>query len=712
VYSVWEDLHWADPSTLELFHLLFDQISTARMLAVLTFRPEFTLPWRPRPHFTHLTLTRLEQPQVEAMVEKMTGGKALPGEVLQQIVAKTDGVPLFVEELSKMVLESSLLREVNGHYALTSPLPPLAIPATLQDSLMARLDRLATIKEIAQLGATLGREFSYELLHAVSLLDEKTLQQGLRQLVEAELLYQRGLPPQATYLFKHALVQEIAYQSLLRSRRQQYHQQIAQVLEERFTDSTETHPELLAHHYTEASLIPQAIAYWQKAGERATRRSANAEAIAHLTKGLELLKTLPDTPECAQQELMLQISLGVPLITTKGYTAPEVEHVYTRALTLCQQMGEIPQLFPVLRGLQVFYLLRPELQTARELAGQLLTLAQRQHDPALLLGAHFALGQTLFFLGELTPAREHLEQGLALYDPQQYQSLSWAGAHPAVQCLLFGAGVLWLLGYADQALTRSQEALILAQELSHPFSLALALFYTALLHLFRREEQTVRERAEALILLSSEQGVPFWVGAGTIERGWTLAEQGEVEEGIGQIRQGLAAYQARGAELMRPYFLALLSEAGRKAGRAEEGLDVLAEALATAHKTGERFYEAELYRLKGQLTLQQFQVSGSKFQVPSPGTRNQKLETRNQAEAEAEAYFHKAIEIARRQNAKSLELRAVMSLSRLWQQQGKQHEARYTLSAIYNWFTEGFDTKDLQEAKTLLEELSHRAIGD
>src|SRR5712692_2132770 len=407
VYCAWEGLHWADPSTLEILTLVLDQVPTTRLLALLTFRPDFTPPWRPRSHITQLTLTRLGRQQVEAMVGQVTGGKALPAEVLQQIVTKTDGVPLFVEELTKMVLESGLLREEDDRYVGAhggAPIPPLAIPSTLQDSLMARLDRLSTVKEIAQVGATLGREFSYEVLHAVFPLDEGTLQQGLRQLVEAELLYQRGLPPQATYLFKHALVQDTAYQSLLKSRRQQLHQQIAQVLADRFPETIESQPELLAHHCTEAGLKEQAIPYWQQAGQRASQRSANVEAISHVTKGLELLKTLPDTPERAQRELTLQITLGPLLIATKGNGAPEVEKTYAWALELCRRVGETHQLFPVLFGLRAAYLSQGEYQTARGLAEQCLRLAQSVQDATLLLLAHLGLGVVLYFLGEFTLA--------------------------------------------------------------------------------------------------------------------------------------------------------------------------------------------------------------------------------------------------------------------------------------------------------------------
>ena len=385
VLFIVEDLHWVDPSTLELLNLLIDHVATARIFILLTSRPEFRPPWGFRAHVTPVTLSRLPRAQVEAMVARVAGNKALPAEVQQQLVITTDGVPLFVEELTKMVLESGLLREREDRYELTDPLPPLAIPTTLRDSLEARLDRLAGVKEVAQLGAILGREFSYDLLQAISPLDEPTLQHGLSQLVEAELLYRRGLPPQVIYTFKHALIQEAAYQSLLKRTRQEYHERIAQVLAERFPETVEMQPELLAHHLTEAGLSGPAVGYWRRAGQRGIERSAYVEAISHLTKGLELLNTLPDTSERTLQELSLQTNLGPALMATKGFGAPEVQHAYDRARELCRQVGETPQLFPVLRGLSTFYIVRAELQTAHELAEELLRLAQRAQDPAMLV---------------------------------------------------------------------------------------------------------------------------------------------------------------------------------------------------------------------------------------------------------------------------------------------------------------------------------------
>jgi predicted ATPase len=685
VLFILEDIHWLDPSTLEFLSLLVDRAATMRLFTLLTCRPTFRPPWAPYAHLAHLTLSRLPRRQAALMIGQVAGGKTLPAEVRQQLLTRTDGVPLFVEELTKMVLESGFLREADDRYELTGPLPTLAIPVTLHDSLIARLDRLNTAKTVAQLGAAIGRQFSYELLRAVWSMDEATLQQALGQLVETELLYQRGLPPQATYVFKHVLIQEAAYQSLLRSMRQQYHRQIARMLAKRLPETAETQPELLAHHYTEAGLAAQAVPYWQQAGQRAIERSANVEAISHLAKGLEVLKTLPDTTHRTRQELDMQTTLGPVLMATKGAGAPEVERTYARARELCQQVGETPQLFPVLYGLWLFHLVRAQLQTARELGEQLLSLAQRTQEVALILEAHRALGTSLFYLGELALARTHLERALALYNPHEHHSLAFrSGQDPGVVCRGFAAWALGMLGYPDQALQRSRETITLPQELSHPFSQAYALDFAARIHQFRREGQLTREQAQALIALSREQGFTQRLATGTIMWGWALTAQGQGEEGIAQMRQGLAAFRATGAELAQPYYLALLGEAYGELGQAGEGLKVLAKALATVHQTGEQFCEAELHRLKGNLLL----ACSAEHHTA------------------AEACFQQALDVARRQQAKSWELRAAMSLCRLWQHQGKRTEARQLLAPIYGWFTEGFDTADLQEAKVLLEELS------
>jgi len=447
VLFVMEDLHWVDPTTLEFLSFLVDQGPTARILVLCTFRPDFNSPWTGRSHLTQVTVPRLPRSQAVEVIRQVAHRKILPPEVTEQIVAKTDGVPLFVEELTKMVLESGLLQERGDCYELTGSLPPLAIPATLHDSLMARLDRLATVKALAQLGATLGREFAYELLRAVSPWDEETLQRGLQQLVEAEFLYQRGLPPQATYVFKHALIQDAAYQSLLKSTRQQYHQRIAQVLEQQFPETAETQPELLAQHYTQAGLTEQAIAYWQQAGEHASNRSAYIEAVSHFTAGVELLTTLPATPEHTQQALALHIALGAALQVTKGQAAPEVEHAYIQARALCQQVGETLQLVPVLLGLYRFYLVRSQFHTARELGETLLRLAQHADDPALTVLAHYVLGALGFWLGVLPTARQHVEEGIARYTPDQSRALVFRmGLDPGIGCRAYAASTLWLLG--------------------------------------------------------------------------------------------------------------------------------------------------------------------------------------------------------------------------------------------------------------------------
>ena len=509
VCCTWEDLHWADPSSLEFLSLCLDQIPTAHMLTLLTFRPEFTPPWGTHSYLNQLTLNRLGRMDVGAMVAEVTGGKSLPVEVLEQITNKTNGVPLFVEELTKMVVESDFVRAVNGHYELTGPLPPLAIPATLQDSLMARLDRLGTAKEVAQLGAALGREFSYELIQAVSPLNEATLQQALRQLVEAELIYQRGLSPQAHYLFKHALIQDTAYQSLLKSTRQHLHRQIAQVLEERFRGMVETQPELVAHHYTEAGLIAQAIPLWQQAGQRAIQRSANVEAISHLTHGLAVLQTLPDTPERSQHELSLQAALGPALMVTKGWSAPAVKAVYNRQEELCQQMGETPQLFRVWHGLWTSYFVRAEHRAGLELGERLLRLAQIAGDPALRLEAHMALMHTLWIMGEFGQAREHCEQGNALYDQAQHHALTFVyfGFDPGMGRLVMLGYVLHDQGYPDQARQRMTAAVVLAREVAHPASLAHALMNSAVLYYLRGEGRLAQEAITEQIALTTEQGL-------------------------------------------------------------------------------------------------------------------------------------------------------------------------------------------------------------
>jgi predicted ATPase/class 3 adenylate cyclase len=689
VLLIVEDLHWADPSTLELLNLVVDRGSTPNILTLLTFRSDFSPSWLTRSNVTPITLNRLTRKQVATMVDHITKGKLLPSEVMRQIVTKTDGVPLFVEELTKMVLESGLLREREGGYELTQPLLSLAIPTTLQDSLTARLDQLGSAKEVAQLGAALGSQFSYDVLQAVSSLDEATLRRELSRLVDAELLGLQHLNHSSgtTYVFRHPLIREAAYHSLLKSTRGQYHRQIAEVLAEQFPEFAETQPGVLAHHYTEAGLNNDALVYWQRAGQRAIERSANVEAIRHATRGLELLNNLPDSHGKSKHELVLRTTLGPALIATRGYAASEVVDAYTRARELCQELGETPQLFPVLFGLWLAHLVRAELETARELGEQLLNLAEHAKDRALLLEAHRALGATLCYLGNFVASQERLEHGIALYDSQQHHSRTFFHylADARMTCLSYSAAVLWFLGYPDQALRRIHEVLALAKAVDHPFSKSVALYFAGMVHQCRREVGAAQEQAEAVKAISTEQGFTLWASAGAIGEGWALTEQGMEDTGIAQMQQGLTDWRTTGAEILRPYFLALLAESYVKVEKLDEGLCVLTDALEAVEKRGDRFFEAELYRIKGELLL---------------------LRSEAEAKVDVEVCFRRAIEIAQRQCAKSLELRAAVSLSRLWQKQGKKVEARTLLAEIYGWFKEGFDTADLKAANVLLNELA------
>jgi predicted ATPase len=504
--------------------------------------------------------------------------------------------------------------------------------------------------------------------------------------VQAEVLYQRGALPQATYLFKHALIQEAAYQSLLRSTRLQYHQQIAQVIAERFPATAATQPELLAHHCTEAGLAEQAVEYWQRAGERSNTQSAYVEAVAHLTKGLDVLQTLPDSPARVPRELTMQLALERALQMIKGLGAPERGQVLARVYELCRQVGDTPQLVTVLGGLASWHRERGEIHMAQEVAEQRLTLAQRQSDVTLFMQAHRGLGGELFFGGAFAPAYDHLTQAIALATRQQDSPRAGSVNVPFFMegCQVMLGRILWMLGYPDQALTQFHQALALVQKLAHPGQLATILVLTAWHHWKRREPAAAQTPAEAALALATEQGFGQWIGQAMLVRGWALAAQGRGTEGLAELRQGLAHREAIGAVVGRAMDPILLAETYGRAGQVEEGLRVLAEMRVAVDNSGLCFLEAEMYRLTGELLLQQA--------VPN--------------EPQAEACFQQALNVARRQQAKSWELRTAMSLSRLWQRQGKRDEARRLLAPIYGWFTEGFDTADLQEAKALLDELS------
>ena len=550
---------------------------------------------------------------------------------------------------------------------------------------MARLDRLVTAKAVAQYAAVIGRQFSYEWLQAVSQVDGALLQQELERLVEAEIVYRRGVPPHSMYVFRHALIQDAAYQSLLKSTRQQYHQRLAEVLETRFPATVETQPELVAQHYTAAGCAEPAVCYWQRAGHHARDRSAHLEAISHFTTAIELLRTLPETPVLRQHALTLHIALGAAYQMAKGLAAPEVEHAYTQAYALCQQVGETPELAPVLYGLWRFYTVRLQLHTAREIGDTLLGLAQQAPDPSLAVITHNVLGVTRLYCGALPAARQHLEAGIARYTPAQRQAPAFRIGHdPGVACRVHAALTLWLLGYPAQALGHIQAALTLAHALRHPSSLAFARRWAAHVSQLRRDVRAVHEHAEAVVALATEQGFPLWAAMGTSLRGWALARQGQGEQGLAQVRQGMAAFRATGAALSVPYLCTVLADVCDHLGHTEDGLQALAAAHTLVEQHEERYWEAEVHRLRGVLCLRQ------------PGTPL----------AEGEAWLQQALDVARGQEAKALELRAAMSLARLWQQQGKRAEARELLAPIYRWFTEGFDTADLQEARALLAALA------
>jgi predicted ATPase len=686
VLALYEDVHWIDPSTLELLGLVIDRVRQLPVLVLITFRPEFQPPWTAQAHVTTLTMSRLGRRQGADLVARVTGEKSLPAAIVEQIVARTDGVPLFVEELTKTVLESGLLADDGDHYELSGPLPPLAIPATLHDSLMARLDRLAPVKEVAQVGAVIGREFSYELLGAVSPLSADKLGDALDQLLRSELVFRRGTPPEAIYSFKHALVQDAAYQSLLKSRRQQLHARIAQTLEEQFPDVGQAQPEVLARHLTEAGLAERAVLYWRRAGELATARSANLEAIAHLSKGLELIATLPSAPEHLSEELALLLAIGGPLMANKGFAAPEVERTYSRASALCDQLGRSDELFPVLKGLWSCYLVRGEYQRAYDLAERLVALADEEGVPLQRALARRARGTALFFLGRFTDATAALDDGIAIDDAvaawEDPAHLLHYTVRAGAACRLYSAWALWYLGFPDLALQKVEAGLALAQRLAHASGLAFALVWAAALHILRREFDLAYRPAEAAVEITRKHRMSAWFGHATVCRGFALVGLGHQAEGIAEIQTGLAAWHVTGSRLLDTQWLGFLAEAHLQAGQFDDARSALDRAAETAAATGESHYQAELCRLRGEIL------------------------TKTGEDAEAASWFLRAIDTARSQQAKSLELRAATSLARLWRDQGKQAEARDLLGPVYGWFTEGFDTADLKEAKTLLNELA------
>jgi tetratricopeptide (TPR) repeat protein len=684
---VWEDVHWSDPTTRETLDLLIDRVPALQVLVILTFRPEFTPPWIGRPHVTMLTLNRLPRRQRAEMITYATGGKALPKEVAEQIIDRTDGVPLFIEELTKTVLESGILSEAGDRYALAGPMAPLAIPTSLQASLLARLDRLAPTREVAQIGAALGRSFSYELISAVAGMPQHKLDGALEQLAKAELIFRRGVPPNAEYTFKHALVQDAAYSTLLRNRRQQLHARIAETLESQFPEVVTAQPALIAQHSTEAGLCEKAVGYWLKAGQQAIARSAMTEAVAQLQKGLELLATMPDNPSNQQQELDLTITLGQALIATKGWGAPLVGETYARARLLAEQLDLSDYLCPLLQGQCTFHLLRSEQKLALSLARQIEEIGKARNDASVLLTGRLDQGVIYFYSGEFVTARDVLEQCYARDDPADRTAIRAASANmspvdPYVAMLVYIAMSLAYLGYVDAARARAREALSEASKIEHIYTLTHASLYAAWVECAVGSPYEIRDSAERVVSLASEHGFPFERAWGLIYRGWSMSALGEPEEGYAQVVSGLSMHRATGSLLCTAFALTLLAGACGRLGRTTEGLGYLTEAEQLIETTNDAFHEAELHRVRGDLLIAIDDLAG------------------------AERSYQQALAVAKRQSAKIFELRTSTTLARFWRDQGKREEARELLAPVYGWFTEGFDTRDLKEAKALLGELA------
>jgi class 3 adenylate cyclase/tetratricopeptide (TPR) repeat protein len=683
VLMVWEDVHWSDPTTRESLDLLIDRVPTRRVLVILTFRPEFTSPWIGRPHVTMLTLNRLPRRQGAEMIAYVTGGKALPREILDQIVDRTDGIPLFIEELTKTVVESGIVTEAGDHYAVAGPMAPLAIPTSLHASLLARLDRLAPTREVAQIGAALGRSFSYELISAVAGMPQQKLDDSLDQLASAELILRRGVQPDAEYTFKHALVQDAAYSTLLRSRRQQLHGRIATTLESRFPEIVTAQPELMAQHCAEAGMPDRAVGYWLKAGHQAIRRSAMTEAVAQLQKGLDLLTSLPDSSWHRQQELDLLLALGRALLVAKGYAAPVVGEVFARARALAEQLNRSDCLAKLLYGQWVFHAVRSELRAALALAERMEQIGEAQDDVGLILLGHLVNGRTRLLLGDFVAARALFERCHRLNDPAHrtvYAEVVTVDPHD--QMLKYLGWTLTCLGYIDQGRARLNEALRNARQRGHVYTLALLLSWTAWIESAVRSPHEAQRHIEEALALSTEHGFPLLLAHGIVSRGWGLTALGQAQEGLALITKGLSICRATGAVAHTPSMLEGLGEAYARLGQPVEGLNCLAEAAQIIEATDERIEEADVYRVRGDLLNAIGDPSG------------------------AEHSYQQAIAVAQRQSAKLFELRAATGLARLWSDQGKRTEARDLLAPIYGWFTEGFDTPVLEDAKALLGQLA------
>jgi predicted ATPase len=678
-----EDLHWIDKSSEETFKNLLEGITGARVLLIFTYRPEFIHTWGGKSYHSQLNLIRLSNRESLAMLAYILDTEEIDKSIDEMVLQKAEGVPFFIEEFVRSLRDLRIIDRKDGTYFLAEGSDALVIPSRIQDVIMARVDSLPEgVKEVLQVGAVIGREFDHKLLRQITELPEEELLSHLSILRDSELIFERGIYPQSTYIIKHALTQETVYQSLLKSNRRKYHREIAEALEQHFPDMAGTQPEILSHHLTEAGNAEKAIPYCLRAGEIAIRRSANNEAIDHLSKGLELLKTLPETHERNRQELSIQITMGPALSSIKGPGSQEVERTYARARDLCEKIGDTKRLFAVLRGLVRLHVFRAEHRTGLKFANDSLRLAQDENDPFYHVVAHRSLGSTKYYLGEIISAKSHFEQVLSIYDPHKHHAVAFLpGADIAVDSLSFLSVILWILGYPKKAVEKGNSSLALAQELSHPLSIAMAHWRVSLFYSLCRNIDMAQKHAEEAIEVSVDKRTPQ---TAIFHREWSLVMQGKGNRAISQMHRAMSNIRDSGTKVGQTIRLILLAQVHAKMNQADEGLRSLTEAESIMAKTDERLLEADLYRLKGDLLLAQ-------------STKNQN---------DAESYFHQALEIAQRQRAKSLELRAATSLSRLWNSQGKKERARRILSEIYGWFTEGFDTADLKEAKVLLEKLA------
>jgi predicted ATPase/class 3 adenylate cyclase len=687
---IFEDLHWIDEQTQELLNLLADSIGTAQILLLVNYRPEYSHEWGGKTYYTQLRLNPLGEESAEEMLSALLGDGIDLLPLKRLIVRRTEGTPFFMEEIVQALFEDGVLQR-NGTVKLTKSMNAVKVPGTVQGILASRIDRLLADEQgLLQTLAVIGREFPLGLVRNVTRKPDEELERILSALQLAEFIYEQPGFPEPAYIFKHALTQEVTYGSILIERRKELHERTAHEIEALFSSRMEDHYGDLAHHYSCSGNRLKAVEYLQLAAQQAIQRSASTEAIEQLMSALRMLDGLPETPRRDQQELVLQTMLGPSLIATKGNGALEVAVAYKRAVELGRKVGDSTQLFPVVFGMRSFHLVRAELQEARELGEQLLSLSETIGDAGLSLEANLAQGNTLFLFGEFTPALENMERAFALYDRLKYKANAFLyGIDPGVLCLARITWILALLGYRDQASQKMSETLALAHQQSHAYSLAVAIMHACNVHNLRGEWFALQQQAEAGIALCTDQGFASILGQAKQFRGSALVNQGRTEEGLALIGEGLAAYRATGAILFYPYLLSNLAHACGVAARYEDGLTALAEAIAMVERTEEHLYEAKLYQLKGDLKLKKFSAQN----LPA-------------AQQQAEVCFRKSIEIARRQKAKSFELSAAVSLSRLWMQREKKAEARQMLAEIYGWFTEGFDTLDLKDARALLDELS------